>query len=429
MNASISRKLVFTFPVFYFTAIINNTALGKHRATHMLICGFDPDDISVPDAKKLTISNTISTGYISGNRPISENLTSHYLNCSRDDHLNRIRKLGIQNPTMAVGALVQLLKSSNLNLDGTSTSAMLTLSSSETAEEFLVDMLTLAIKHRVKQPISKEEQNYLVGLRRAIDNADEVPDADNTGEPILQTVSMLQDPFPFIPVPALPHLSSKMNPVSSSPALSGQPTQNSEESNPAWNRPDSIESDILSCPLRALYTVRELDYAAEREEYKDHILKLHSSTALLTLSEEDILASRDLFRRSDKTFLIEFEGSLSGMTDVLLHRVSKQQCTQIVFVAGVNSKKEYLNMRNALKNIFEFAIADDGRMFVACGYDPGIPENEYRMRIVYSLKTTSDEEKNRFELVTNPPILHLMPAQKYEGRVPDFLLPFRPERN
>jgi len=427
MSTSISRKLVFTFPVFYFTAIFNNTALGKHRATHMLICGFDPDDSSVPDANKLTISNTISTGYISGNRPISENLTSHYLNCSRDDHRNRIRKLGIQNATMAVGALVQLLRSNNLSLDSTSISAMLTLSSSETAEEFLVDMLTLAIKHRVKQPLSKEEQSYLMNLRHGSDESAVDNSVDESKASLPDTHSLSGDSIPYTPDQVLSSSSIKMDPLSSSPASVNQRRQEPGDSIPPWKRPLSVEPELLTWPVRAFYTIRELDYATDREEYKDHMLKLHTTTAYSTISEEDIIASRDIFRRSDKTFFLQFEGSLSGMADLLLHRVSEKQCMQIALLCTVNSEKERLRMRNALTNIIDFALADDGRLFFACGYDTELPENEYSIRIIYSIENTTAEEIKRLEVVTKPPVLHLMPAEKYEGRVPDFLLPFKPE--
>ena len=427
MIASISRKLAFTFPVFYFTAIIDNTPLGKHRAAHMLICGFDPDDKSIPATEKLTISNTISTGYISGSRPVSENLTSHFLSSSRADRLSRITKLGIRNSTIAVAALVRLLKSDILNLDGTSISVMLNLSSTESSDEFLVDMLTLAIKHRVKQPLSKEEQSYLMSLRHGVAGSDENTRADDSKAALLYMRSLTVDPSTYTPDQVQPSSPLEINAPPSSPATVSKRERIPGDSIPPWKRPSCVEPEFLTWPVRAFYTIRELDYAADREEYKNRMLRLHTTTAFSSFSEEDIMTSRDLFRRSDKTFFLQFEGSLSGLADLLLHRVSEKQCLQIVLVCTVNSDKERLRMRNALTNIIDFALADDGRLFFACGYDTELPENEYAIRMIYSIKNITEEEMKRLEVVTKPPVLHLMPAEKYEGRVPDFLLPFKPE--
>ena len=64
---SIYRKLDFTFPVFFHTAIVGNTPIGKHRAVQYLIQGYDPE---MPE-KEMEVSKSIIAGYITGARPIS----------------------------------------------------------------------------------------------------------------------------------------------------------------------------------------------------------------------------------------------------------------------------------------------------------------------------------------------------------------------
>ena len=177
-----------------------------------------------------------------------------------------------------------------------------------------------------------------------------------------------------------------------------------------------------SAAIRASYTLRELDYEKDREEYRTGLIRLDAGIGGRTLSDEEVRASTDLFRRADRTFVMDFSGTLSGLADLFLHRVSPGQCMQIVLICRVNTEKEIMAMRRTLENVIHFALAEDGVMFMAWSPDENVPSGQYNARLVYSVRNISKEEQSRLEIGTNPVPNPLMPRKRFQGRVPDFLL-------
>ena len=175
----VAAKLSFSFPVFFHVAILDNTPRGRYKAVHNLICGFDPDDIDNDDVRKYIVANGIVSGYINGNRPISDTLTSRYLSMSREEQINHIRMVGLQQPLLAANALVHLLNTGLIDMDPNDIERYLGLSNSESTEAFLADMLTLAIKHRLKQPLSKATREMLARIRENLNVNDNAPIADS----------------------------------------------------------------------------------------------------------------------------------------------------------------------------------------------------------------------------------------------------------
>ena len=392
-----AARLSFSFPVFFHVAILDNTPRGRYKAVHNLICGFDPDDKDNDDVREYTVANGIVTGYINGNRPISEALTSRYLSMPRKEQINHIRMVGLQQPLLAANALVYLLNSGLIDMDPSDTGRYLDLFNTEPTEEFLSDMLTLAIKHRVRQPLSKATRTMLAHIRESL-NADENASRGHLSE----DTSLPDEPED---IPYVPELPSYMR---------------NHESESA--RHDSQHS--ASSVTFASYDFRELEYERDRLEYRSCMIRIEGDVLETALSDEEIRQSTDLFRRADRTFFVDFTGTPAGLADVLLHRVSPQQCLQLVVISNMKSRKEFSKLRHMLTDIVRFALADDGKMFFANSFDTELPSGIYNIRVIYSIRQVSEDEKLRLDLALFPPRSgSLTPSRKYRGRVPDFLLP------
>ena len=410
-----AAKLSFSFPVFFHVAVLDNTPRGRYKAVHNLICGFDPEDKDSDDVREYTVANGIVTGYINGNRPISEALTSRYLSMPRDEQINHIRMVGLQQPRLAANALIHLLKSGLIDMDSSDIERYLELANAESTEAFLSDMLTLAIKHRVKQPLSKATREMLVRIRDNL-NAD-----DNTSTGEAPEEASVREDAAFHEDTALPDDSMPPEASEDRPYVPELPSfmRNIESESVGHDSQYSAASVTF-----ASYDFRELEYERDRLEYRSGMIKVEKGVLETVLSDEEVRQSTDLFRRADRTFFIDFTGTPAGLADVLLHRVSPQQCLQLVVISSMKSKKEFSKLRHMLADIVRFALADDGKMFFANSFDRQLPNGIYNIRVIYSIRQVSEDEKLRLDLALFPPKSgSLTPSRKYRGRVPDFLLP------
>ena len=404
-----AARLSFSFPVFFHVAILGNTPRGRYKAVHNLICGFDPDDKDNDDVREYTVANGIVTGYINGNRPISEALTSRYLSIPREEQINHIRMVGLQQPLLAANALVHLLNSGLIDMDPNDTERYLDLFNSEPTEEFLSDMLTLAIKHRVRQPLSKATRAMLAQIRDRL-NAD---DNTSTGDSAEDAAHRMDSALPEEMM--IPDKSEDMPYVPELPSYA----RNHESESAKHDSQYSAASVTF-----ASYDFRELEYERDRLEYRSCMIRIEGDVLETALSDEEIRQSTDLFRRADRTFFVDFTGTPAGLADVLLHRVSPRQCLQLVVISNMKSRKEFSKLRHMLADIVRFALADDGKMFFANSFDPQLPSGIYNIRVIYSIRQVSEDEKLRLDLALFPPRSgSLTPSRKYRGRVPDFLLP------
>jgi hypothetical protein len=408
-----AAKLSFSFPVFFHVAILDNTPRGRYKAVHNLICGFDPDDKDNADVREYTVANGIVTGYINGNRPISEALTSRYLGIPREEQINHIRMVELQQPRLAANALVYLFKNGLIDMDPNDIERYLDLSNSEPAEEFLADMLTLAIKHRGKQPLYKATREMLVRIRDNLNANENAPMADSSEDEVLPGASAFTEETTVPEDAALPEASEDKPYVPELPSF----MRNYESA--------GHDSQYSATSVTfASYDFRELEYERDRLEYRSCMIRIEGDVLETALSDEEIRQSTDLFRRADRTFFVDFTGTPAGLADVLLHRVSPRQCLQLVVISNMKSRKEFSKLRHMLADIVRFALADDGKMFFANSFDPQLPSGIYNIRVIYSIRQVSEDEKLRLDLALFPPRSgSLTPSRKYRGRVPDFLLP------
>ena len=415
---AVAAKLSFSFPVFFHVAVLDNTPRGRYKAVHNLICGFDPEDKDSDDVREYTVANGIVTGYINGNRPISEALTSRYLSMPRDEQINHIRMVGLQQPRLAANALIHLLKSGLIDMDSSDIERYLELANAESTEAFLSDMLTLAIKHRVKQPLSKATREMLAHIRESLNADENAPISDSPAEATVPEDAALPEDTSKPDTSAFPDASAFLDVPEAIPYAPELPSY-------MRSKPAGYDSQYSAASVTfASYDFRELEYERDRLEYRSGMIRVEKGVLETALSDEEVRQSTDLFRRADRTFFIDFTGTPAGLADVLLHRVSPQQCLQLVIISSMKSKREFSKLRHMLAEIVRFALADDGKMFFANSFDRQLPNGIYNIRVIYSIRQVSEDEKLRLDLALFPPKSgSLTPSRKYRGRVPDFLLP------
>lgn len=579
MGTTKIRKGPFSFPVFFHIAIFGNAALGKYQASHMLIIGKNPDEPEGTE-RDLCFSSSISTLYIRGRRAISKSLTAHFLSLTKDQIIHRIQMVGLKRPSVSVKAILWLLKNDYIDMDPAELENFIGLAEKESPEEYLADMLTLSIKHRGRYPMTEEECDTLVEIRKSIAAGNEpvltdstvplpdssendtvettasengtmenntvetttsdktVPDIiasetispdkikENTpiqseqettnsvsksqiteeldqtetsqsmpgneqspssselekafatiraaNDSILQEVNekeellkeanakyhdqrmvTMQTEKNLRDLKTKKHLAEQafQEAVARRDALTQQLRASELELQRLYQRiADSSEQDRImraalqqltkelesgpdlsssiaskpgSSEIRSSYTLHELFYEKDREAYRSNYIRIQGDHIGYALTDQEVRMSTDLFRRSLKTYLIDFTGSLAGLTDTVLHHAEYRQCLQIVLICVIPSEKSINRLKNILINMVKFALTDDGHLFVAWSTNDKLQPEDYVARAVISIQSPSKAELLRQQLLIQPPIIHLSPAKYYEDRVPDFLLPMQ----
>lgn len=178
----------------------------------------------------------------------------------------------------------------------------------------------------------------------------------------------------------------------------------------------------------ASYAVRRLRYPDDREALREDYLALHDCTPVSPLSEDETLDCVDRIARAEAAFVIDFEGNAADLTEVFLNHISAEQCALMAFIGVMRSEAEYHALRQPLVGCVRFGLAEDGRMLLACGFNGDMPARRYRFRLVYALNHVSEEQKRRWALIQEPGLYPLIQRKRYEGNVPDFLLPVKIEQ-
>ena len=363
--SEITWSIPLSFAVFYRAVYQGNSQLNQYEIVSILING-ERLNTSV-NSPRNTSGADMANHYVSGRKPISKAKVSALDALGTDELQARISASGIFNPQVGTHCLVNLLRGNHVIIGEPDRTNLLSLENAPLS--FLAQAFLLSVHCPAEQLqiLSKDVVADIINCR--IDNSREsVSESSKQPEAVL-----------------LPKVGS-------------------------------------SEPIRAAYSLRELDYTSDREDYRNNLIRLPAGSNGRGLTDEEIRASTDLFRRSDKTFLLEFAGTLPGLADVLLHHVSPAQCLQLVFICRVHSEKELLGMRKALESIVEFALAGDGILFIAWIPDETVTPGEYRVRTIYSIEDIPEDEQERLEIISHPTNHRRSPRAQYQGHIPDFLL-------
>ena len=425
---TIGRKLDFTFPVFFHTAILGNTPIGKHRAVQYLIQGYDPE---MPE-KEMEVSKSIIAGYITGTRPISESLTSRFLSLTPAERVEHIKSVSLIHPSDSVNGLVKLMADGNLSMATSDVAKYTDIAKSESADSFLAEMLTLSIKHRIRQKLSASEIEFLTELKHYSGFDAETTTAPDTstdaGSGIhsgLEGGVALEDGTSFEDGTGLedgvPVGQSSGN--SSAPVENNLHSSNSQPANPQQYAVEGKRTIHSLPPVFSSYSFRELKYNADREEYRNRLLRLNLQRVIEPFSDDDILKSTDIFRRAEKTFVMDFTGTSLGLMEMLLHHISKEQCLQLVFIARAQSENSLPDLYKAIVSIIRFGLSPEGRVFMSTALEPPLSPGLFNIRIVYSIQDVPANVSKCLSLLNAQPEHEVLsPIPRYRGKVPDFLL-------
>ena len=363
-------KMPFSFAIFYRAVYQGNSQLNQYEIISILINGerLNTQTNTLRNAAGADMANH----YVSGRKPISKIRVSALDALDEQEVRTRIASSGIYNAEMGVRCIANLLRKDHITISDSDRARLFSLENDPLS--FLTDAFMLSVHCPVEQlrVLIKDIIADIIDCRALV--------LQGNAPAVAVTNAVPATPVPATVVPA------------------------------------------PSAAIRASYTLRELDYEKDREEYRTGLIRLDAGIGGRTLSDEEVRASTDLFRRADRTFVMDFSGTLSGLADLFLHRVSPGQCMQIVLICRVNTEKEIMAMRRTLENVIHFALAEDGVMFMAWSPDENVPSGQYNARLVYSVRNISKEEQSRLEIGTNPAPNPLMPRKRFQGRVPDFLL-------
>lgn len=537
MDITIIKRYPFSFPVFFHAAVLGNAAVGKYQAAHMLICGFDPET-ATDQMREYGFSANVGTFYTHGQRGISKALTARFLSLSKDQVINHIRMIGLKRPAVSVKTILWLLKNDHIDMDLTELNGYIDLAEKESSEEYLADMLILAIKHRGRLPLPDEDCDVLVKLGQRIadgsltyntsemnkkeddhphENSDTIQDSATPSrsmqgkssavlpasdenelakvldesapelEKALKTIRAINDrtqqeiekqemliaaerqrleeqyaatrqtEMKIRELAGQQHSVKKAveQEMARKEALAqrlreselelqrlymknAESSEHAKESELALaqltkelktvSESSSADASIHVPDIHSSYTLHELFYDKDREAYRSNYIRLQEirgGRVGYALTDQEVRASTDLFRRSKKNYLIDFSGTLAGLTDTILRHTEQKQCLQVVLICFVNSDRDISRMKKALTNVVKYALTDEGNLFLSWGCNDSIASGEYVARVIISIQEPSGEELYVSKVVRKLPIQHLSPAKDYEGRVPDFLLPYR----
>ena len=402
-------RYTLSFAVFYNAVYLGNTNNHQYENVSILLDGVRLN--TVDGTPSDTKGQDMASKYCRGSKPISKIKASAFKSLPEEVVIERVRESSLSDAGLAAATLKHLIASGHIAMSAAARRDLLAFPYQPDPYPFLARALMTAIDCPKEQVVrlSDESIQDIADVKSAIINA-----ALSISNSEVTAASYITEPA-----------SMETASVKPESVLEGA----SEASTPTHAEKASEAQVNTYSLLVANYSVCALDYAKDRLQYKLDLLKIQTPESDLAFTEDDVLASTDIFRRAKATFLIQFEGSLPALMDLFLHRVSSKQCMQIVFICEVKSKREINIMRNYLKAVIDFALAEDGRMFFTCGYEPKMPDNMYRAQIIYSINSVSDDERLRLQLAVNPPAIHLMPAKQYRGRVPDFLLPHSANTN
>ena len=338
-------KIPFSFAIFYRAVYQGNSQLNQYEIISILINGerLNTQTNSPRNAAGADMANH----YVTGRKPISKVRVSAQDALNPDEIQARISASGIFNPQAGVRCLAKLLRSNHIIIGEPDRTNLLSLENDPPS--FLSRAFLLSVHCPVEQlrVLPREVVADIINSRND-DSRDRVPSDAQAPE--------------------------------------------------AASRLEVTSSELI----RAAYSLRELDYTTDREEYRNGLIRQPAAANGRALTDEEVRASTDLFRRSDKTFLMEFSGTLPGLADVILHHVIPARCLQLVFICRIHSEKELPGIRRTLESIIQFALADDGILFIAWIPDEAIMSGDHRIRIIYSISGLTDDEQARLEIINNP---------------------------
>ena len=377
-----------SFALFYYAVYYDNTNGHQYENISILLDGVRLSSLrnAPPEYRR----QDTASRYCRGDKAIAKSKAAELRGLPDRELVQRISDTSITDIDLAASTMAALLQSDHLTLDNTTRRALLAMPYAEDPRSFLARLLRIAVDC---------PQTAVVKL---------------SDEMIADIVACRENGH-----------SSMVAAMSDLPESQRQDTFLPSTSNEDSNLHDGAATQVFTNGSFASYAIHQLQYPEDKEALREDYLALHDCTPVSPLSDDEMLECTDRIARAEAAFVIEFEGNTTDLTEVFLNHVSAEQCSLMAFVGVMRSEAEYRALRQPLTGCVRFGLAEDGKMFLAHGLNNDIPARQYRFRLVYALNHVSEEQKKRWALIREPGLYPLIQRKRYEGNVPDFLLPVR----
>lgn len=146
-----------TFATFYTCGIKRSTNLTQRECINLLLKGnLGSDSINI-------LSDSVCSHYAKGSKPLTSDLRVELLNLTKDETINRLNKINIQNFTVVANALCALVMDSSLPENGKET--LLKYYDPKDELSFIAEVFLSCLKGDNLHSLSKEDIITLEGYR------------------------------------------------------------------------------------------------------------------------------------------------------------------------------------------------------------------------------------------------------------------------
>ena len=405
-------KIHYSFAVFYRAVYPDNCHLPQYEIVSILI---DGQRLNMnPNAPRNANGSDVANHYVTGRRPINRAKVSALDSISEKEIVRRIAATGIFDPLAAVRCLRTLIDEDHLMIHemGLATSAL-----SETDPlKCLAKMFLLSV-HCPRGHVSTLTNEMIEDISKC-----RMPQQDNSSLLALSEETRTDTNAAVSASSVIPTAGTLEATEATGPEI--METSNAFQPDSRTGHVTSEQPAFVYPSVFSAYSFRELHYETDRDEYRFQLLRMNMENPVMSLSERSIVHSTDIFRRADRTFIVDFSGTALGLAEMLFHHISSKQCSQLLLIVRMGSEKDMRVLQPVLVEIIEHALAADGYVFLSTGLVGHLSNGIFDIRIVYSVNSISDNTAKLLNLLDDHPTReHLGNGKLYQNRVPDLLLP------
>ena len=405
-------RIPYSFAVFFAAVYVDNSHLSQYEDISLLI---NDERLNTNPNEQSNPKNTETFNhYARGRRAIARAKGSALIAQGEEKIAERINRSGLYEKIAGARCLYQLLQSDHLAIDESFRSDMLAFPYREKPSDFLARMLIQAVRCpqkdvRVLSPeivmdiLSYREENMISEKEK---KAGELEQQPTQPESLGKNDKTLATPSDIVRSLSEKAASGSVSGGMIAQAAAGMASPAEPERNTlAWVN----------------YTVRRLDYAEDFKRLDKFYEDFVPFDEAMKIPQSKIAACRYAFSRAKAAYEINAEGSLAGIADVLLSRVSYLQCAHLAFIVRMARKTPVSPMRKALINMINYALARDGEVLFSYAIDNNVPLQQYSIMIVYSLKELSETDQIRQEAINHGiSRLQINQSEEADGKIPHF---------
>ena len=368
------------------------------------------------------IADSTANHYTLGRRPIADTYRLGVFNLPIDTVIARIQLCRLKDRRAAARGLMLLLESGAVSISKERENQIQEWYRSENEITFLAKTLVCSMEceYTCEKPLDKQAVAVLAEYRkRATEEraADAQPPKtektgpDKAGPEQMESEQKLSDYDPSGPLQDIAAQHKAMDTFF-------QPAAQPEPHIYPYDAIIPGHENVVG----AYYEVRRLDYSEEYKRLDQYFEEFEPFDSDMKIPKKTITNFRYVFCRAAATFEMKVIGYPSGIADAILSRVQRGSCWQLSFIVKLEQRTPLSALRILLKNIINYALAEDGRVLFSYAQADNVPINQYAITCIYSLKEFSENDQFRQETVfekTN--LLSPQDLCKNEWIIPPFL--------